>query len=146
MPRTTTTQAKPRHRAGLRALALLVLLLSLVAQGSSFVHFFLIEHAVCPQHGELIHADEAGHHPLHASTAPDTGHTAAQPAAAEAAHAHDHCAVVSDRRERWACLASLGSVASPPEVEMLAAVRVRTSSCVPAVPLLLLAPKSSPPA
>ena len=79
------------------SLALLCAALQLL----SAAHHVLARHAVCPEHGELLHESRAA---AHADHAPSDVHpdgealsAAHDPAAAE--HAHEHCGVCSSRRD-----------------------------------------------
>lgn len=106
----------------------------------------LVRHAACPEHGELIHADgqDAAKLGAHAHSLD------ARPVVAESApptsHDHDHCFVLSERRESAAPAAREAALAP-------AAYAVRAERCAQAhltarssLVLYLLAPKNSPPA
>jgi len=106
---------------------------------SSVVHQVLVRHAVCSLHGELIHDDGA---------APERragADTAFEVAGASARHGHDHCQVLSLRPQGIgvAPAAAAASVPAGPGASDNPATAVRLPH---PVPLLLLAPKSSPPA
>lgn len=110
----------------------------LAAQLSSFSHQLLVKHITCAEHGELIHAGET-------DAAPVADANSVTSTAQVAGHGHEHCDVFLARREQLAVV--------PPAVVVLAAaplalplpVFTRTVHSV-SVPLLRLAPKSSPPA
>lgn len=158
MSRTTSQPIQQRRPVGTRILAMAVVAFSLVAQLSGFVHFLLVEHVVCPEHGELVHVDQLGAHPrsgkahpgepgLHADHGTeDDGHPTLRSVSAEDGHEHDHCAVRSERRETFALppadLSSVVGIAAAPLIGAL----VARSEPAQSIPLLFLAPKNSPPA
>lgn len=135
--------------AAARFSALLVAIACAAAQLSSTLHFALVAHTVCDEHAELIHESEGGHHHSHATRAPEPQVPAGQ-ANVVATGAHDddhaHCATFSDRRERLAVAPrTLDAIvlAPPASSELKLQDGARGS---PVIPLLLQAPKSSPPA
>jgi hypothetical protein len=76
-------------------------LLLVAAQASSVGHFLLAPHVVCPEHGELVHADALAqaHAPVD-TAAPVRGATiAAAHDNREAEHADEHCTALGARRE-----------------------------------------------
>jgi hypothetical protein len=95
---TTVRPSVPR-----RALAGCAALLLVAAQGSNVAHLLLAPHAVCPEHGELVHAGELGaaHAPVAAAAAGSLHETAISAAHDGAADEHDdeHCAALGARRE-----------------------------------------------
>lgn len=109
-------------------------------QLGSSLHFALISHEICDEHGELVHTGEHGseHHAEH-----DHKATAVSDGASE--HAHEHCGVFGRPDDK-------AVVASPPSLEIVAqlthAVAWQPSSA-PVVATqstrLLAAPKTSPP-
>lgn len=118
--------------------------LFVAAQLSSFTHELLVRHVTCPEHGELIHADEAtASLPVSSDDAPALAYRATS--VEVSGHGHEHCSVCTARREQLfiaAPSAPLVSAATLKEV-----VGVERGNCLPApVALLRLAPKSSPPA
>ena len=141
--RKPTKRARP---ARLRALVLLVASLNLLGLVSNFAHFLLVRHTVCPEHGELIHAGEPGHEVARSAPEREGKQPGVGAAATAASHGHDHCALLSDRRERLALRPHSPSVVPPHETELLAATWTRKSLHAYSVPLLFLAPKNSPPA
>jgi hypothetical protein len=128
-----------RSRTRLRFPAITLAALALLGPLASFAHLVAVDHVRC-EHGELVdvgrHAPTvAAHHDrdksFHAATAEET-------------REHEHCLVSPMRRDG----ATVAERASPSSI---VACRRHTSSpalasVVPApIPLILLAPKSSPP-
>ena len=127
-----------------RAIALAVAGLCLGGQLASFAHLLAVRHVTCPEHGEIIHRDAvasrssswrdraAEHSSLHASRS------------AAARDGHDACLVWAHRHER----ADIQRAGASVRVEASTNAVERNVRAVPALPapLLLLAPKSSPPA
>lgn len=65
-----------------------------LAQVLPVLHFVLVAHQLCAEHGELVHA-EAGQAPAaHADESHAASSEARLVAAASESHAHDHCGVV----------------------------------------------------
>jgi hypothetical protein len=122
-----------------------------VLQLSSAAHFVLTTHTICPEHGEAIEG--------HSGSGAEAGHTDSGAVAGRSerttvwaqrghevvgAHGHEHCLLAGDRRND-AVLAR-----RTPRIEPLAARAADTSAADHArglgtIPLLLVAPKSSPP-
>ena len=133
------------RRLGRRHVVAAVAWLILVTQGASFAHLLLVRHAVCPEHGELIHPDEVGTaaHVAPAST-PGNG-SAAIGAADDASHEHGHCTVAVHRRHAISVPPArfIALLARPP----VEAVQPPVSAARPAaIAIYRLAPKNSPPA
>jgi hypothetical protein len=112
------------RRASLRATSTLLLAAQLLTLG----HLLIVRHTICPEHGEAIHSSARSE-------------TQALP---PAEHAHDHCLAQANARERFALLPAadltIGPLLLAPLRPSLAAVAL-----TPAVSVLLLAPKNSPP-
>ena len=127
--------------ASLRATSTLLLAAQLLTLG----HLLIVRHTICPEHGEAIHSgspNETQALPLTnegATSDPSSG-SGAPPAE----HAHDHCLAQANTRERFALLPAADSMPGPlllaPPRPSLAAV-----AATPAVAVLRLAPKNSPP-
>ena len=129
------------RRAGMRSTSTLLL----AAQLATLGHLSIVRHTICREHGEAIHSGSPGGaqalRPTH-QVAP------ADPALAgggqPAAHSHDHCLAQAKTRERFALLPVPELIPAPLLVAAtfpsLAGV-----SMAPAVAVLLLAPKNSPP-
>jgi hypothetical protein len=127
--------------ASLRATSTVLLAAQLLTLG----HLLIVRHTICPEHGEAIHSASPGEtqalRPSHegATNAPalDVGATPAE-------HAHDHCLAQANTRERLALLPAADLMTGPlllaPPLPSLASIAL-----TPAVAVLLLAPKNSPP-
>jgi hypothetical protein len=132
-------------RLPLRTSAILLGILALLAQGTQLGHMLLVEHAICAEHGELVHGEA---HPSTGSwafeAAPGQSMALRPGFAADEAHAHEHCGTVSERRDAVAPAAQAvlrltrlePLVAPPPKLSPHPRPRAR----------LRLAPKTSPPA
>lgn len=131
---------------GRPGLALAAVLIQLVGALGGYAHLALVEHERCPEHGELVHANEGqagAHQPAAPAELPADGSSrlgAADPGDDE----HDACAVVASLRKRGI------SCQSPSDG--LAVARAEGPSPLPSSPaspreraLFLLAPKNSPP-
>ena len=112
-------------------------------QVAGFAHFILVAHEICPEHGELVHARRggAGSHVL-APVSLDHDVLAGSEARASVG-GHEHCSVFLHQRTR----ALGGPIFGRVEPQVCSAVPAAPPAAdVPAaVPVLLLAPKSSPP-
>jgi hypothetical protein len=135
------THSGPAQRASMRATSTLLL----AAQLATLGHLLIVRHTICPEHGETIHSGVPG-----GTLAPRLTNegTPADPVlgagAPPAECAHDHCLARANTRERFALLPALDS---KPDRLLLAAVLPSLSAvdAAPAVAVLLLAPKNSPP-
>jgi hypothetical protein len=134
-----------RRRSGLgRGFALALASCVVGAQLSSFAHLLLVKHALCPEHGELIHADERARVDTRGEPALSTAVVARESSAA-AALDHAHCPLAVQRRERVALMAPAALV-SPRPATLEAVLCSRPLPSVPQCELFRLAPKGSPPA
>jgi hypothetical protein len=135
------------HRLVRRQALLGTAIVCLLGQASAFAHLALVQHATCPEHDDaLVHA---GATQVDAARAPAdlvAGRRVVAPAPATGSeHEDDHCLMVAFRRgdlaapdrEAGPALAAGADRLSPP-------AQAQASRPGP-VPLLLLAPKSSPP-
>jgi hypothetical protein len=136
---TVRTCAKPASSAT-RVLTWGLVAACLVGQLSAFIHLGLVRHAVCAEHGASTHATEAIA-PVSREAAPGSG---VQRRAPEAGPGHGHCMVAAHQRER---ALSPGDTSVVPSLQA-AGRRARAERSHPdaPIPLLRLAPKSSPPA
>jgi hypothetical protein len=132
-----------------RALVACVALLCVAVQGASATHLVLTRHAVCPEHGELVHASNAA---LHASTplrvaAPPSAEAAvsAVPDAEVSAHADEHCTALASRREHVLLAAPADALIAPPAA-VAAAAQPRAVERPAASARYHVAPKQGPPA
>ena len=136
-----------------RTLMLLVAFGCSVLQLESAVHFVLVHHSVCQEHGELVHG-ESGHDlgqavPPVAAAAGEGDHASVsvEPTAAADSHDHDHCLGAAARHASSAAPRLALRLAVAPRRAMVTAVASRGEAPAP-LPrqwLLLLAPKNSPP-
>jgi hypothetical protein len=109
-----------------------------LSQGAAMLHFALVSHEICADHGEAVHAGAASH-------------SASAVASGPAAHAaddhaeHDHCPLLGRRTEQadasGAPTATLSTLAAAPLAPAAAATEIAPSRAE----LLLTAPKQSPP-
>lgn len=140
--------ARSRHdgrlaiSAQLRALAAFIALLLSGSSLAQTVHFLLIPHAICAEHGELVELGgqaDAHHEPHEASR------SVAISEHGEADAGHDHCEVLarSERELSLPPIASFELPAAPRSLEQ--ALPVVEESARHARPLLDVAPKTSPP-
>jgi hypothetical protein len=129
-----------------RLLALPVVLLCALAYVGSVLHFALVQHTTCLEHGDVMHVDEAGGHPVseEVEDAFDDARVARSTQALPVGHgAEAHCHHAFFRREAPPQARGLTQLASVPtrSSPALAVFRFHAEP----VARLLLAPKSSPP-
>jgi hypothetical protein len=132
--------------AQLRLTTWLGLLLVLNATIGASLHFAVVQHAVCAEHGETVHVDseamadaleEARHGHRHAGI--DDG----LPGGADGSH--EHCAAIMVTREDIV-ISDVSGASITLDVLPAPRLEVRTDVTSPrGPPLLLLAPKTSPP-
>lgn len=147
--RKTPLCTKPRVSRAFRVLSVAIAALCVGAQLSGLLHMLLVQHVVCPEHGELIHADERGKSDAHGGSVRVTSSDPA-PIAIHAApdssesHADDHCLICAQPREPAALsgpvhglMISVGSSVAP-----VASIDSVDSG---RIPIYMLAPKNSPP-
>lgn len=135
--RRVPTARPPKVLVGV--VAVLATWVVVLAQLASTLHFALISHEICAQHGELLHrAAGLGVHPAHQSSG-----SAALPAAPEADH--DHCPLLGRRHDHMAVLASPRLELAPPVATLEPAAREGLTVAPSRARLLLSAPKQSPP-
>lgn len=135
---------RPQTPPAWRRWIVLAAVACLLGQTSSLAHLILVRHATCAEHDALVHAPEVT--------------TAAEPSASlgrvqvtasglptDRQHEDDHClAVTLGRKDQLLGAADQGVVMAAVVTGPLPVFAAHT---VPApLPLLLLAPKSSPPA
>jgi len=129
----------PRARTAVIALA------CAFTQLFATAHFVLVRHAICLEHGHAVDVDHDSR--AHARLAPASRETSIAATSSDALHAseHEHCATACDPRSRaigasrsaLVRIAVASRVVSPPEARAPAAFPIA---------ILMLAPKSSPPA
>jgi hypothetical protein len=137
-PRAHGNRASRRPLA-LRLAAGLAALLLVGGQGLSALHHALVAHRVCAEHGEWIHGAE------HAADGATSAARSREVRAADGAgESHEHCAVLGRVDGHRAAVAPGVAVAAPPDVPAAPPAVVARSPWPGA--LLLIAPKTSPPA
>jgi hypothetical protein len=118
-------------------------LLALFLQGSNGGHMLLVEHSRCAEHGELVHTGEAHHHD--ASAHVETGGPAFENVSDDASEAaHEHCALMADRRDALAAVVE--AQVSSCRIEAAEGVRPPEPFALVADKRFRVAPKNSPPA
>jgi hypothetical protein len=145
MDRIQLRTGRRQRTPWMRCLAFVVAAIALASQLSSLAHHLLVAHAVCPRHGEWMHADELAAHEsstVDASQADALATWSALPT--DNGHEHEHCAVVSDRRQSLAAQAR-SRIVSPAADVAHVAMGGPCEASTGSVPLLRLAPKNSPP-
>ncbi|HZI15496.1 MAG TPA: hypothetical protein VE153_34310 [Myxococcus sp.] len=128
-----------------RLLALPLVLVCVLAYLGSVMHFAVVQHATCLEHGEVVHV-EAGdaHGTEHVEAASDDARVTARSEAAAESHGADaHCAHSLLRREA-SPPASGGSTVTVAPTRSAPALAVFRFHAEP-VARLHLAPKASPP-
>ncbi len=133
-----SSSSSRRRVLGVIALATLFV----AAQASSFTHRLLVQHAVCAEHGELVHL-EGGHAAALAASAVDREVSAAPSPTKD--HDHEHCLVTLPRREDFFVQVPAAVVVLRP-ISLPIFDRDWADCAVTSLELLLRAPKSSPPA
>lgn len=134
--RMSSVNHMPWSRA-LRRSAWLLATLAMAGQLFSVVHFALVRHVACAEHGELIEAGAAV-----AGAAATTDHTTVGATAVET-HGHDHCAVALLRRQQVRQSAAARPLLRLAVIQPTALVDCRQSP-PPPIALLAVAPKNSP--
>ena len=116
----------------------------LLAFPAHLAHFVLARHAVCAEHGELLHEPEAQGTP-HAVGSPSKSDGAKIDANSSVEHEHEHCAFASRGHDRTSFERAPTELTIVPAIEpqrvLTAVVTVRSSRWL----LFRLAPKTSPP-
>jgi hypothetical protein len=135
MPRRAT-------QATTRVVAVALACLSLLGNVAGFAHLVLVQHVSC-EHGELVHLG-----PARSALAPQVGRdgdrTAIDAAGATEAHGHDHCLLAPTRREQLGVRREPASPTLAPRPLAVGAFADATAT-PPPIPILVLAPKNSPP-
>lgn len=142
-----------------RAIGALTALLFIGAHAASLVHYAGVDHVVCEAHGDVAHGDGHvalgdghGHGHDDATDAAELAHAdvPAGPAwrAPESTpdHAHEHCDLEEVQRPELLALACCqGELDLPPPAAPPLSVESSLAGFGAPTPLLLLAPKTSPP-
>ena len=109
-------------------------------QALGTLHYVVVRHVVCAEHGELIHESASVHQAARTQSGPD-----AALRASSAAHAHDHCGLLARANDERPALATASAVSPSPNfayTSLSDSVELVRSSA----DILLFAPKQSPPA
>jgi len=121
--------------------------LCLLAQLSGLVHLAFVAHVPCAEHGELVEAGAPTSALPLQRAADDGAAVAAEPSPADLpAHSHDHCAVTALRRTPVCPLKSYGHIDLSGDPGRGVRVSRESRAARAVIPLLAVAPKSSPPA
>lgn len=137
-------KASFRRRTGIARfvprIALVLVAFNLLTQVVSFAHLAYVNHVTCAEHGELV---EVGRSVGSATAGTDS--SAVRPsAAAEESHGHDHCVIALARRDRAFADSTTRSFVAIPLETPLEAARA-PEAAPPAIAVILIAPKNSPP-
>jgi hypothetical protein len=126
------------------AAALAVLVLTGPMLG--YVHVLSVQHARCPEHGELLHVESGvpGVAPAEALVPAGESRAGARSDPARESHDHDHCLVTSARKIQ---AATMTAGAALPLVAPRSPLPAQQDALAePPIALYVLAPKNSPPA
>ncbi|HZS40257.1 MAG TPA: hypothetical protein VFF06_25675 [Polyangia bacterium] len=118
-------------------------MVAVLAQLGSVFHLAAVKHVECAEHGELVEV-ASDFAPARAVTAADS-RTASIRGEYALAHGHDHCPLAACRRERVRSEART-TLLAPSLQEQSAVLTAGRSAPAPAIAILDLAPKNSPPA
>jgi hypothetical protein len=116
-----------------------------LAQALPVLHFVLVAHRLCAEHGEMLHADASEPPAPHAS-ADRSGSADEQRlvASAGAEHTHEHCGVIVSSHPHGVRLLSPGGSCTSVSYRTSAAGEAKRAH--PSIALLAYAPKLAPPA
>lgn len=120
-----------------RALGLAVVAVFSLGQSASAIHYAVIAHELCAEHGELIHSDGAAHH----SVSNPSSETALE--AVEVEHQHDHCDCIKSNSHH--SLLSAPSASAADTIFAGAPPGHQKSARLSAQSTYSFAPKTSPP-
>ena len=128
-------------RSSVRPLAAATAYLALAAHLFGLLHMVAIRHATCPSHGETVHGT-----PVAQSLQPAANASVASMPVDGRTVVDEHCAIVALLSAAMAGLSPDGSARiSPPQDQRLVPAAAPSGAAVQ-LPLLSLAPKTSPPA
>lgn len=132
--------ARQSNRRGLRRwLGAIAAAIALLGQLTTTLHMAVVEHATCPEHGETVHVVRRNADRGPSSMALGAAHVKA----ASDESAHEHCAVGLQQRHRLSV--SPAQEDRAPQPSALRARAIAGLTRPPAIALLVLAPKNSPP-
>jgi hypothetical protein len=141
-PRHVSRIAAPR-RVLLALVTTVAAWLVVVSHLTTALHFALISHEICADHGELVHGSSGVHRGVNLDASARENAVALPGGEAEG---HDHCPVLSRRIEHTAVLTG-PSVRVPSAAIERSPLNASRDGVVPSrSALLLAAPKQSPPA
>lgn len=122
-----------------------IALASIAAFGQLFsvAHLLLVPHRVCAEHGELVHLDAGPTAIRHAEQ--DTASSYRSTGSADSGDTRDHCFVSAIRKETLVVRGAPGSLL-PLRMSYGVVASGHEIALPPAVAILQLAPKNSPPA
>ena len=124
-----------------RCLGLFLAAVTLLTPALTVLHAARARHVTCPEHGDLVEAGDTKVEVAHS----DAAGPIALPSEGDAGERqHDHCAVAAQARSAVTLLRTFAA-AAPRTVPAIVLPPVDSHPAA-AVPLYLLAPKSSPPA
>jgi hypothetical protein len=130
----------------LRALAALVAILLTASSLGEIAHFWLVPHAVCTEHGELLElSTESDHSGEHRTEAAPVAGAEVAAVAPERAPSHDHCEILASEQRQLALPAASVVAFVPPAVSS-SLFLVETCATSRSRSALSVAPKTSPPA
>ena len=144
MSHVTRTSRRGLRVALLAQVSAWIGVLCLVAQLSTALHFVLVAHVVCPEHGGWSHADAHEPHAQQAAPVGEAGRAQLVEDHGSAEHEHEHCAVVTERRALVAVV-SQSAVVVLPAAALDASSDPGTADRVSARRAYVVAPKTSPP-
>jgi hypothetical protein len=127
-------------RGALRQAALILATTALSVQLAGWAHLASQRHATCAEHGEMI---EVGGDAQAVELARPSG-PRIELASSEEAHGHDHCLTALQRHQRSVTSAPSGAAFG--SVADLSHPTIAVDDAYVPQPLLLIAPKTSPPA
>jgi hypothetical protein len=124
--------------------ACLALLLAASSLGE-IAHSWLVPHAICAEHGELVELPSGSEHAgPHHDDAELTPHEAGTSVSSEELASHEHCEILASA-QRQVALPAASVVAIVPATASAALSLLEISATQASLPPLSVAPKTSPP-
>lgn len=127
-----------------RRTAFAALVLFFVGSIASSLHMALVRHAVCAEHGEVVHLAPADATPVCGASAQAHPGSVWSPAPSASEDGHDHCTIAAQTRVRGMAWTPYRA-APQSEPEVVARDCAPGPARVPGFSRLFLAPKHSPP-
>ena len=116
----------------------------LLLQLSATAHLVLVEHEICPEHGEAVDVSDVARASVHQHAAP-VAERSVRVGGHASSSSHEHCPVAIDRSSKaLVAQAVVVGIAPSPAIELQ--VFVSEGPTLSASAVRLLAPKTSPPA